>query len=306
MDDRTALLPNDVGHLAAMDPVELSIAGYLARYRGGTLKDYTRDLKIYLGWCMSNNLKPLQAKRPHLELYVRWLEQQGWMSSTVSRRFGVVAGYYKYATMDDLILKDPGLGVTRPQVRREEQKRTVLTPVQFGALLEYASQVGVREHCLVGLLGLRGLRVSEACSLNVESIGERRGYDTITFRGKGGDVYTEPLPVPLMRSVRACVDGRDCGPLLTTRTGHRMDRSSANRMLKRLAGPAGIKTEFSAHSLRRTFATTGLLNGVPLRDVQLAMRHKDPNTTTLYDMRANNYDRDAAHRIASHLSGMAG
>lgn len=305
MTDRTALLPT-VGHLAQMGPTEFSFAGYLARYKGDTFREYQPDLKLFLGWCMSNDLEPLQAKRPHLELYVRWLEQQGWKSATVSRRFGTVAGYYKYATMDELIDRDPGIGVTRPRVRHEEQKRTVLNPIQYGALLEQARKTGVVEHCLVGLLGLMGLRIAEACSLNVESVGIARGYDTITFKGKGGDTYTEPLPVPLMRAVRACIGDRETGPLLTTRTGNRMDRSAAGRMLRRLAVPAGITTEFSPHSLRRTFATTGLLNGVPLRDVQLAMRHKDANTTTRYDMRSNNYDRHAAHRIASQLSGMAG
>jgi len=34
--------------------------------------------------------------------------------------------------------------------------------------------------------------------------------------------------------------------------------------------------------------------GVPLRDVQIAARHADPRTTTVYDRRRQNFDRHAA------------
>lgn len=195
---------------------------------------------------------------------------------------------------------------TRPQLRLEDQKRTVLNTLEWANLLAAARATGTIEHCLVALLGMSGLRIAEACSLDITDIGAGGRYDTIRFIGKGNKPAHVPLPPPVARAVRACVGTRDIGPLLTSRTGHRMDRSCAGRMLKRLAATAHITTEFSPHSLRRTFATTGLLNGVPLRDVQLAMRYKDANTTTRYDMRSNNYDRHAAHRIVSQLSGRAG
>jgi hypothetical protein len=35
--------------------------------------------------------------------------------------------------------------------------------------------------------------------------------------------------------------------------------------------------------------------GVPLRDVQIAARHADPRTTTIYDRRRENFDRHAAY-----------
>jgi site-specific recombinase XerD len=35
--------------------------------------------------------------------------------------------------------------------------------------------------------------------------------------------------------------------------------------------------------LRRAFIMAALDAGIPLRDVQLAVRHADPRTTTIYD-----------------------
>ena len=33
------------------------------------------DLRIYVGWCAERGLDPLAAQRPHLELYVRWMQE---------------------------------------------------------------------------------------------------------------------------------------------------------------------------------------------------------------------------------------
>jgi integrase/recombinase XerD len=39
--------------------------------------------------------------------------------------------------------------------------------------------------------------------------------------------------------------------------------------------------------------------GVPLRDVQIAARHADPRTTTIYDRRPQNFDRHAAYVVVA-------
>jgi integrase len=43
--------------------------------------------------------------------------------------------------------------------------------------------------------------------------------------------------------------------------------------------------------------------GVPLRDVQLAARHADPRTTTIYDRRRENFDRHAAYVVVAFVAG---
>jgi hypothetical protein len=43
--------------------------------------------------------------------------------------------------------------------------------------------------------------------------------------------------------------------------------------------------------------------GVPLRDVQLAARHADPRTTTIYDHRRQDFDRHAAYVVVAFVAG---
>ena len=132
------------------------------------------------------------------------------------------------------------------------------------------------------------------------------GYTVVSFIGKGNKAAHVPVPVPAMRALEEVVKGRDLGPILLNADGNRMDRAAAARMLKRLAKVAEIHVDITPHGLRRTFCTTGLLNKVPLYDMQLAMRHSSPSTTSLYDMAKANPDRHAGHQVAGYMASMAG
>jgi site-specific recombinase XerD len=84
-----------------------------------------------------------------------------------------------------------------------------------------------------------------------------------------------------------------------------MSRGAAARLLARVVRASGVSSPASPHALRRTFCTAGLISGVPLRDMQYAMRHADARTTMRYDMARANLDRQAAHSVAAYLAGMA-
>jgi integrase/recombinase XerD len=94
--------------------------------------------------------------------------------------------------------------------------------------------------------------------------------------------------------------------VLLNRWGLRMTRANATLLLRNVAASAQLDVDFSPHSLRRTFVSTLLDTGASLRDVQLAAGHASPNTTVLYHMTGANPDRDAAHQLASFISGIAG
>ena len=51
------------------------------------------------------------------------------------------------------------------------------------------------------------------------------------------------------------------------------------------------------------FIMSALDAGVPLRDVQLAARHADTRTTTIYDRRRQNFDRHAAYVVVAFVAG---
>jgi integrase/recombinase XerD len=55
--------------------LRLAAAAYLARFKGQSRIHTESDLRGYLIWCEARGLEPLAATRPHVELYVRWLQE---------------------------------------------------------------------------------------------------------------------------------------------------------------------------------------------------------------------------------------
>jgi len=61
-------------------------------------------------------------------------------------------------------------------------------------------------------------------------------------------------------------------------------------------------TEDTAFDTVGISVSTSFDAGVPLRDVQIAARHSDPRTTTVYDRRRQNFDRHAAYAVVAFVT----
>jgi integrase/recombinase XerD len=293
------------GVVVSMRPVlRLAVAAYLARFKGQSRVHTESDLRCYLTWCDSHGLDPLAASRPHIELYIRWLQEvRRYRPSTVSRRMSVVAGFYRTCVIDGALEHSPAEYVRRPNVP-PESPTLGLTHLQFEALLTTAKDSRNRyDFALVTMPGLLGLRIFEATGSNIADLGEEHGHRVLRVCGKGGKVVLVPLPPAVGRAIERAVDHRDDGPILLTRRGTRMDRHCATRRLRRLAETTGLKfPRMHPHMLRHTFVTTMLDAGVDLRDVQIAARHADPRTTMRYDRARKNLDRHPNYILAAYMA----
>ena len=225
------------GVVVSTTPVlRLAVAAYLARFMGQSRIHTESDLRSYLTWCESHGLDPLGASRPHVELYVRWLQEvRRYRPSTVSRRVSVVAGFYRTCVIDGALEHSPAEYVRRPNVP-PESPTLGLTHLQFEALLSAAKDSTNRyDFALVTMLGLLGLRIFEATGSNVHDLGEEHGHRVLRVCGKGGKVVLVPLPPAVGRAIERAVDIRQDGPILPTRRGTILDRHCATRRLRRLA-----------------------------------------------------------------------
>ena len=122
------------------DQLRLAVAAYLARFKGASRYHTESDLRCYLAWCAERGLDPLAARRPHLELYIRWMQEiRRFKPSTVSRRFSVTAGFYRTCVIDGLLEHSPAEHVRRPSVP-PESPTLGFTHLQFEALLTAARE----------------------------------------------------------------------------------------------------------------------------------------------------------------------
>jgi integrase len=173
---------------------------------------------------------------------------------------------------------------------------------ELGVFLFTAEQYDHPHAALAVLLGLNGLRVSEACATNIEDLGLERGHRTLRIMGKGAKPATIPLVPRTARTIDLAVGERYEGAVLRRRDGQRLDRRTAHRWVRSMGTRAGLEA-VHPHMLRAAFIMAALDAGVPLRDVQIAARHADPRTTTIYDRPRQNFDRHAAYVVVAFVAG---
>ena len=283
-----------------VDDAQLAAVAFLARYSGRTLDAYRHDLRGFFQWAADNTLSVLDATRPHVELYRSWMEDRGLAASTIDRRLSTVCGFYRFAHIDGRITSNPAQYVRRPQVHPSNARG--LDRSELGVFLFTAEQYDRAHAALAVLLGLNGLRVSEACATNIEDLGIERGHRTLRILGKGNKPATIPLVPRTARTIDLAIGERSEGAILRRQDGERLDRRTAHRWIRSIGKRAGLGA-VHPHMLRAGFIMAALDAGVPLRDVQLAARHADPRTTTIYDRRRQNFDRHAAYVVVAYVAG---
>jgi integrase len=235
------------------DRLRLAIAAYLARFKGAS-RDHTHsDLRCYLTWCADRSLDPLAARRPHLELYIRWMQEvRRFKPSTVSRRFSVTAGFYRTCVIDGVLEHSPAEYVRRPSVPAESPTLG-FTHLQFEALLTAARESANRnDFALVAMLGLLGLWIFEATGADIGDLGEEHGHRVLRVCGKGSKVVLVPLPPAVGRAIdrAAGAPARSCSTAVAHAwTGMRPPSGSGGSPRRRACGSRGhIPTCSGTHS----------------------------------------------------------
>lgn len=291
----------------ALTTTDLAVAGYLARYTGATRATYEHTLRVLWRWCEGHGLDMLtDIKRHHLELYLRYLEEERHNKPTsIAHHASVIKVFYRFAAIDEYILKSPAENLRTPRVFIDESSTLGLERMELGALIHTAKASHPTDGALIVLMGMLGLRVSEACAVRVEDYQhEERGHRVLKLVGKGGKPATIPLPVQVLRVLDAAAGDRISGPLLLRKSnGQPMNRKAAAGVVTRLCRETGINKALTPHGLRHSFVTACLDAGSPLRDVQIAARHSDPRITARYDRGRHNLDRHANHTVAAFLAG---
>ena len=284
---------------AIVDEAQIAAASLLARYNGRT-QAYRYDLRCFFQWAADADLVVLEATRSHIEVCRCWLEERGPAASTIDRRLTTVCGFYRFAHIDGRIASNPAQYVRRPQVHPSTARG--LDRSELGVFLFTAERYDHDHAALAVLLGLNGLRVSEACGTNIEDLGFERGHRTLSILGKGNKPALIPLVPRTARTIDLTVGERHDGPILRRRDGQRLDRRTAHRWVRSIGSRAGLGA-VHPHMLRAAFIMAALDAGVPLRDVQTAARHADPRTTTIYDRWRQDFDRHAAYVVVAFVAG---
>jgi site-specific recombinase XerD len=222
---------------AFSDAERYALAAFLAGYRGLTRDAYALDLRQFVVWCAEHKLRLFTARRADIECFARDLEARGRARATVARRLCTVAEFFRYAEQEGLLERSPAAHVRRPRLDYESHA-TGLDRNEVGGLLVAAGLASAREHALVFLLAINGMRVSEALGADIEALGLERGHRTLTVLRKGGKVVITPLAPRTARAIDLAIGERVEGPIFLGHNGERLDRHATYVVAAFLAGAA--------------------------------------------------------------------
>jgi site-specific recombinase XerD len=190
---------------------------------------------------------------------------------------------------------------------------TVLSPDEVARLL--AATTCIKHRAALAVAYGAGLRVAEVAALKVGDIDSQRMLIRVE-RGKGGRYRNAMLSPDLLALLRAWwKEGRRQGAMLPGGwlfPGQNPVRPITTRQLARVvddaARAAGIAKRVSPHTLRPSFATHLLEDGVEIRVIQVLLGHAKLDNTALFTKVATRTVRTVTSpldRIAGLIGGKA-
>jgi integrase/recombinase XerD len=143
-----------------------------------------------------------------------------------------------------------------------------------------------RDRLLLCTLFYLGLRVSEACKLEVQDLDFERRFLAVR-EGKGCKDRVLPLPKALVGRLRGWIGGRTSGPVFESRKGGRLSTRRVQCLVRELASAAGLPgvadgRRYTPHKFRHAFASSRLERGADIRAVQELLGHSSIQTTSIY------------------------
>jgi len=228
--------------------------------------------------------------RDDVEQWVEQLIAKGLAASTVRREFGVLRLIFAKACDSDKILRNPCRKIELPESESKEQR--VFTPDEINRIYDAFAP---RYKAMVFIGCFAGLRIGEQAALSIESFlwpTKQIDVQKNLFQPAKGDAIIDE---PKTKYSRGKVDIPDF--LVSEIASHLQQFPSDNLIFPSPEGEplrvnnwrrrywwpaikaAGLGPECKPHSMRHTFVSLLIAEGLPIEKVCRQARHKSPDFT---------------------------
>ncbi|HEY4186421.1 MAG TPA: tyrosine-type recombinase/integrase [Polyangia bacterium] len=217
---------------------------------------------------------------------------------TIGRKLSSLRAFFRFLVRRRLLTSSPVAALRAPKRARYLPK--FLGKDDVTRLLDGVKPTDVpgdeaarlRDEALFEVIYGAGLRVSEACNLDLDDLTDERGKSEVRIRqGKGRKDRIVPVGRKAVSAVAVYLPHRtawivkakraDHVALFVTARGRRLDPRTVRRLLARRELATGVR-QVSPHALRHSFATHLLGEGADLRAIQEMLGHASLQTTQRY------------------------
>lgn len=263
---------------------------YLARFLDLITQDFPEGVTI-----KPSDLTPEILRKFRLRLNRFDDNQNHERLSALTQSYHLIAlrGFLKYLAKRGIHSLDPSL-VDLPRAAKKQVTFLHFDEVErLLAEIPIDTETGLRDRAIIELLFSGGLRVSELCNLNRDSINLARREFMVRGKGKKDrPIFIDQTTADHLEEYLSARS--DTLPALflnnssnqnipdTSGDFRRLSPRSIERIIQKYARLAGITKHVTPHTLRHSFATDLLMNGADLRSVQSLLGHANIATTQIY------------------------
>lgn len=208
--------------------------------------------------------------------YLLAKQQSGIKAQTYNHYHGGIHFFYRY------VLRVPWDPDKVPRMKRDIFLPTVLTRAEVFELLN--AETDLKYKSMYTLMYSSGLRLSEVIHLHYEDISRKTMLIHVRKSKSRQDRY-----VILSKAALATLTEywQKCGkPTVilfpSRRTGDYLNPNSVEQKLRACVKKTSITKRVTPHSLRHSFATHLMEDGVEIRFIQALLGHRDPRSTEIY------------------------
>ncbi len=285
-----------------------------------TQENYTRFLAKFFNWLKSNSLselKPGELSDDHIFKYRIFLSR---FVDPVNKKLlkKSTQNYYLIALrslLEFFVERDiNSLPPSKVKLAKDRSEREIkfLQLDHLERLLSAPDQTtasGLRDRAILETLFSTGLRVSELAKLSVEDLRLKKDSSDleVTVVGKGSKVRAVYFSERSIKAIKEYLDKRtDMDPALfinykpgiaKSAASRRLSVKSVEEIVKKYVKLAGLPVNATPHTLRHSFATDLLSQGVDLRLVQEFLGHKNIATTQIYTHVTSKQLRDIHKKV---------
>ena len=243
------------------------------RYSQSTIQTYTFFIADFINFHTKTPLAELTNRAVELFIETVFMERNYSVSS--QRQFisalKIFTVFCPQTKIHNLSLERPKKSRMLPSVLSQEE---VLRIIQLTKNLKHRA--------IIVLLYSSGLRIGEVTNLLLKNIDIIRRQIKVE-KGKGRKdrfVVLATSYLPLLQNYLTTF--KPALYFIEGPTGKKYSESSIRKFLFRSVQKAGISKKVTPHTLRHSYATHLLENGVGLRHIQELLGHAKPETTMIY------------------------
>ena len=178
------------------------------------------------------------------------------------------------------VLKRDWDGIDIPRPRREIKLPVVLSKEEVSRIIN--TPRNLKHKAFLMLTYSAGLRLQEACNLKIRHIDSQRMLIRVVQAKGAKDRYTilSPVALNLLREYWKIYKVKEW--LFETKPNQHISSRMAQHIFKDALRKTGINKQVGIHSLRHSFATHLLEQGVSLPIIQQLLGHTSLKTTSIY------------------------